>query len=77
MTFLPKDFQQANAARVSPLFENQLLDYEQAAQYLSISVAYLRKLKSKGKIPFVALSERCIRFKVNSLNQWIERREIK
>lgn len=59
------------------LFDNQLLDYKQAARFLSISVPYLRKLKTKGKIPFVEVGERCIRFRVSSLNSWIEKREIK
>ena len=62
---------------VFKLFENQLLSYKQAAQYLSISEAYLRRLKAQRKVPFVQLSLRGIRFRVSSLNQWIEKREIK
>lgn len=59
------------------LFENQLLSYNQAAQYLSVSEAYLRKLKAAGNVPFVAIGKRSVRFRVSTLNQWIENREIK
>ncbi|MGZ3775312.1 MAG: helix-turn-helix transcriptional regulator [Bdellovibrio sp.] len=58
------------------LFENQLLGYNKAAQYLQVSESYLRRLKSKGKIRFVQVGNRGIRFKVASLNAWIAEREI-
>lgn len=58
------------------LFENQLLTYKQAAQYLSLSESYLRRLKSKSLIPFVLVSDRGVRFRVSSLNHWIEKREV-
>lgn len=58
------------------LFENNLLTYKQAAQYLSVSVPYLRKLKSGGKIPFVQIGLRGVRFRLGTLNQWIEKREV-
>lgn len=59
------------------LFENQLLSYKEAARYLSISEPYLRRLKAKGQIAFVSIGLRGIRFKLNSLNSWVEKREIK
>ncbi len=61
----------------SLFFENQLLSYKQAAQYLSVSEPYLRRLKSQGLIPFVLVGDRAVRFRVSSLNQWIEEREVK
>ena len=77
----------SNVAKMAPgsknygvfnqLFENQLINYEQAAQYLSVSVPYLRKLKRKGKIPFVPMGSRGVRFRVKSLSEWAEKREIK
>jgi len=57
-------------------FENQLITYKQAAQYLGLSVPYLRRLKSKGLIPFVQVGDRGVRFRVSSLNHWIEKREV-
>lgn len=59
------------------IFENQLLTYKQAAQYLSLSEPYLRKLKARGELPFVIVGGRAVRFRISSLNRWIEEREIK
>lgn len=60
----------------SQFFENNLLSYKQAAQYLSVSVSYLRRLKSKKKIAFVSIGSRGVRFRLGALNQWIEKREV-
>ena len=57
------------------LFENSLLSYKEAARYLSVSESYLRRLKSKELVPCVLVSDRGIRFRVCSLNQWIKKRE--
>ena len=57
-------------------FENQLLNYKQAAQYLSVSESYLRRLKRKKIIPCVFIGDRAVRFRVSSLNSWIEKREV-
>jgi excisionase family DNA binding protein len=61
----------------SSFFENQLLSYKKAAQYLSVSEAYLRRLKARGHVPFVLVGDRAVRFRVSSLNHWIEEREVK
>jgi excisionase family DNA binding protein len=58
------------------LFENQLFNYKEAARFLSISEPYLRRLKQRGKIPYVKIG-RGIRFRLSSLNSWVEKREIK
>ena len=58
------------------IFENQLFSYKEAARYLSISETYLRRLKSKGKISFVAIGTRGIRFKVSALTRWVNQREV-
>jgi len=57
-------------------FENQLLTYKQAAQYLGISKPYLKRLKAQGLMPYVLVGDRAIRFRMSSLNRWIEDREI-
>ncbi len=57
-------------------FENRLLTYAQAAKYLSVSESYLRRLKGKGHVPFVFVGTRGVRFRVSSLNRWIEKREV-
>jgi excisionase family DNA binding protein len=56
--------------------ENQLINYKQAAQYLSVSESYLRKLKARGAILHVFVGNRGVRFRVSSLNRWIEKREV-
>lgn len=58
------------------LFENQLLSYKQAAKYLGISESYLRRLKTDGKMPFVQIGSRGVRFKVSTLDRWVSEREI-
>ncbi len=66
-----------SANTLPQFFENQLLSYKQAAQYLSVSESYLRRLKSKGLVPCVLIGDRSVRFRVSSLNHWIEKREVK
>ncbi|MBI2579369.1 MAG: helix-turn-helix domain-containing protein [Candidatus Aenigmarchaeota archaeon] len=58
------------------IFENQLLNYKQAARYLSVSESYLRRLKGQGQIACVLVGSRAVRFRVSSLNRWIEKREM-
>lgn len=53
-----------------------LLTYAQAAQFLGIGVAYLKELKASGKIPWVPMGNRGVRFSVKSLEVWIKKREI-
>jgi excisionase family DNA binding protein len=60
----------------SCFFDNQLITYKQAAKYLSVCESYLRRLKSKGKVSFVSMGARGVRFRVSSLNRWIEKREV-
>ena len=63
-----------NSAR--QFFENQLVNYKQAAKYLSVSVSYLRRLKANRRIPYVVIGARGVRFRVSSLNRWTNEREI-
>jgi excisionase family DNA binding protein len=58
------------------LFDNQLLTYSEAARYLSVSESYLRRLKALGQIACVPIGNRGVRFRVGSLNRWIEKREM-
>ena len=58
------------------VFQNQLLNYSQAAKYLGVSESYLRRLKAKKQVPFVCIGDRAVRFRVSSLNSWIEKREV-
>lgn len=70
----------ASHTRSGSLFDRLLLNYKQAACYLSVSEPYLRRLKSQGRIPYVEFGEgrrRSIRFSIRSLDRWVETREIK
>jgi|GEM_PF-808204 excisionase family DNA binding protein len=58
------------------LFDNRLLNYSEAAEYLCVSESYLRRLKSQKQIAYVPMGNRGVRFRVASLNRWIERREM-
>ena len=58
------------------LFDNQLLSYQEAAKYLGISESYLRRLKAQNRISFVPMGNRGVRFRVMSLNRWIEKMEV-
>ena len=60
----------------APIFDNQLLTYGEAAKYLSVSESYLRRLKAQKQIAFVPIGGRSVRFRVGSLNRWIEKREM-
>lgn len=61
------------STKAASFFENRLLDYKQAAELLGVSESYLRRLKSRGVVPFVELSNRCIRFRFSSLNEWVQK----
>lgn len=58
------------------LSNNRLLNYSEAARYLSMSESYLRRLKAQGKISFVAIGTRGVRFRVASLDRWTEKMEM-
>ena len=58
------------------LFDNRLLNYSEAAEYLCVSESYLRRLKAEKQIAYVPMGNRGVRFRVASLNRWIERREM-
>jgi excisionase family DNA binding protein len=61
----------------NPLFENQLMSYKQAAEFLGMSEAHLRRLKARGEVPYVQIGPKGVRFKCASLCKWIETREVK
>jgi excisionase family DNA binding protein len=58
------------------IFDNRLLNYNEAAEYLSVSESYLRRLKAQRQIGFVPMGSRGVRFRVASLNRWIDKKEM-
>jgi excisionase family DNA binding protein len=73
---LPTSGKSDTNAQRNSFFENSLLSYKEAARYLSVSESYLRRLKRRGLVPCVFIGDRGIRFRVSSLNRWIEKREV-
>lgn len=57
--------------------DGQLIDYRKAADFLCVSVAYLKQLKAEGKVSWVPIGGRGVRFRVGSLRAWVEKKEIK
>ena len=58
-------------------FDGRLLTYKEAASYLSLSESYLRRLKKKKQIGCVCIGNRGVRFRLSTLNSWVEKRETK
>lgn len=52
-----------------------LMDIEQAAQYLNISVSYIYKLVAKKGIPHVRIASKIL-FKQQDLDKWVEKRKV-
>jgi excisionase family DNA binding protein len=52
------------------------LTYDQAAQYLGLSVGSLYRLVHEGKIPFVRVGKRGVRFERAALSRWQGEREV-
>lgn len=71
------EFKALDQAQEPKLFDNQLLTYKETARYLGLSQPYVRRLKQRGELPYVVVGSRGVRFRVVSLNSWIEKREIK
>lgn len=58
------------------LFDNQLLNYTQAAMVLKVEPQHVRRLVSQGKISKVDLGHRTKRIRVAALRKFILEREI-
>ena len=52
---------------------NQLVNTKQAANYLGVSASFLEKDRWRGaRIPFVRISARSIKYRIEDLNNYIE-----
>jgi excisionase family DNA binding protein len=67
--------ERGNVTAFGSFSDNQLLDYPQASKYLGVSVSFLKKAKARGDIPFVPVGD-LVRFRIASLNRWIQRKEV-
>lgn len=50
----------------------RLMNVNDAAAYLGLTVGTIYHLVSECRIPVIRLSKRCIRFRVEALDQWLE-----
>lgn len=55
------------------LFDNseQLLTYEQLAEWIQLSRSTLEKYVHRLEIPFIRLNARCVRFLVKDIENWL------
>ncbi len=55
-----------------------LLNTRQAANYLGVSVAWLERERwVAGRVPFVRVGNRAVRYKLEDLDQYVERRTMR
>lgn len=53
--------------------QTQLLNTQQAADYLGVSVAFLERDRWAGaRVPFIKVGSRAVRYKQSDLEQYIE-----
>ena len=55
---------------------NDLMKAEEVAEKLGLAVKTVRKMTSEGRIPFVRLSGRCVRYSRHALEAWIQQRSV-
>ena len=53
------------------MMENHLLDVNEIAEFLHLSPGTVYHFISQGRIPFVRLSARCVRFRRCDIEAWI------
>jgi len=50
----------------------ELWDIRRAAQYLGVSVAFLRKAVRLRQVPFARVGSKILRFRRSELDRWVE-----
>ena len=53
-----------------------LLNYKEAAQYLSLKLGTIYAMVSRKQIPHIRLNGRLVRFNKSELDKWIKNREV-
>jgi len=56
--------------------EKRLLDIDEASEYLGITKNTLYGMTSQRRIPFVKIGGKMLRFDVQDLDRWIEKKKI-
>jgi excisionase family DNA binding protein len=60
--------------RVSKAGDKRLMTYHEAAFYLNVGRSTLYDLVGRGEIPVVRLSRRCVRFRLQDLEELVDAR---
>jgi len=55
---------------------DRLLEVEDVAELLRMSVGSIYHLVSESRVPCVKLSARCLRFRSKDLNEWLEQQSV-
>jgi excisionase family DNA binding protein len=58
------------------MMENHLLDVKEVAELLNLVPGSIYHKISRGEIPVVRLSARCVRFRRSDIDQWIAERVV-
>lgn len=53
---------------------NKLLNAQEAADYLGLVIGTVYHMISEGRLPVIRLSKRCVRFRLDDLDKWLEER---
>jgi excisionase family DNA binding protein len=64
------------AVKEKPYPEEGLVNHEAAARFLGVAPKTIRKMTSEGRIPFVRLSAKCVRYSLPDLRDWIAARTL-
>jgi len=56
--------------------DGALLNSAEASAFLGLSLAGLGKLRARRAIPFVKISQTCVRYRAGDLRRWVEARQV-
>lgn len=54
---------------------DRLMTVEETARYLRLSTGTIRNYVSEGRMPFIRISRRAVRFRKASIDNWLSKRE--
>lgn len=52
----------------------KLLNVQEAADYLGLATGTVYHMISEGRLPVIRLSKRCVRFRLEDIEAWLDKR---